>query len=212
MPNVSRINGFRPVKHTTGASYNGQGNLYAIAVGDATALFVGDPVALDGGATIPGVATVTKANVAGPVLGVVVGFIPVNMDPATGNMTPGSVSLDTPQYRAASTARFVLVEDSPTVIYEVEQATGANAVYTFLPADVGLNASHSTVAGSTATGNAGAALDMATKATTATLPWKLVGAAQRPDQDMITAPVQYTKVLVVLNQSTLGGGTGATGL
>ena len=211
MPNVSRINGFRPVKHVSGAPYSGQGNLYAIAAADAIALFVGDPVALDGSATIPGLATVTKAGVAGPVLGVIVGFIPNNLDPATGGMTAGSVTLDTPQFRSASTARFVLVEDSPDVIYEVEQATGANALYTFLPADVALNASHSTVAGSTATGYSAATLDMATKAITATLPWKLLGATQRPDQDMITAPVQSTKVLVVINQATLGGGTGATG-
>ena len=212
MPNVSRINGFRPVKHVAGAPYNGQGNLYAVAASDGTALFVGDPVALDGGATVQGLATVTKANVAGPVLGVVVGFAPINTDVANGSITAGSVTLDTPQFRAASTARLVWVEDSPDVIYEVEQATGSNAVYTFLPADVGLNASHSTVAGSTATGNSGATLDMATKATTATLPWKLLGAVQRIDQDMITAPVQSTKVLVLLNQSTLGGGTGSTGI
>lgn len=212
MPNISRINGFRPVKHVSGAPYNGQGNLYAIAAADATALFVGDPVALDGGATTNGLATVTKAAAAGPVLGVVVGFAPVNLDPANGSITAGSVTLDTPQFRAASTARFVWVEDGPDVIYEVEQATGANALYTFLPADIGLNASHSTVLGSTATGNSAATLDMATKATTATLPWKLLGAVQRIDQDMITAPVQSTKVLVAINQATLGGGTGATGI
>lgn len=43
MANTSRIRGFAPVKHVTGAAYTGQGNLYAVAAGDATALFIGDP-------------------------------------------------------------------------------------------------------------------------------------------------------------------------
>jgi hypothetical protein len=212
MPNTSRISGFRPVKHTSGAPYIGQGNLYAVAASDGTALFVGDPVALDGSANTAGIATVTKANVAGPVLGVVVGFVPINLDPATGAMTAGSTVLDTPQYRVASTARYVLVEDSSDVIYEVEQATGANASYTFLVADVGLNASHSTVAGSTTTGSSAATLDMATKATTATLPWKILGAVQRVDNETFTGVSTAVKLLVSLNQSTLGNGTGATGV
>ena len=211
MANTSRIRGFTPVKHTSGAPYNGGGNLYAVAASDATALFIGDPVVLDGSATANGIATVTKAAAAGPILGVVLGFIPVNVDPATGSMTAGSVTLDTPQYRVASTFRYVLIEDSDDVVYEVEQATGANASYTFLIADVGLNVSHTTVAGSTTTGQSAAALDMSTKATTATLPWKIVGAVQRVDNETATGVSTAVKMLVKINAATLGGGTGATG-
>lgn len=211
MANTSRIRGFTPVKHTSGAPYNGQGNIYAVAAGDATALFIGDPVVLDGSANAGGIATVTKAAAAGPVLGVITGFVPVNTDPVTGAMTAGSVTLDTPQYRLASTARYVFVEDSDDVIYEVEQATGSNASYTYLIADVGLNASHSTVAGSTSTGQSAATIDMATKATTATLPWKILGAAQRVDNETVTGTSTAVKLLVKINAATLGTGTGATG-
>lgn len=211
MANTSRIRGFAPVKHVTGAAYTGQGNLYAVAAGDATALFIGDPVVLDGSASAGGIATVTKAAAAGPVLGVITGFVPVNVDPVTGSMTAGSVTLDTPQYRLASTARYVFVEDSDDVIYEVEQATGANASYTYLIADVGLNVSHTTVAGSTTTGQSAAALDMSTKATTATLPWKIVGAVQRVDNETFTGVSTAVKILVKINAATLGTGTGATG-
>lgn len=211
MPNISRIRGFTPVKHTSGAPYNGQGNLYAIAAADATALFIGDPVVLDGSANAAGIATVTKAAATGPVLGVITGFVPVNLDPATGSMTAGSVVLDTPQYRAASTARYVFVEDSDDVIYEVEEATGSNASYTYLTADVGLNASHTTVAGSTTTGQSAAALDMSTKATTNTLPWKILGTVQRVDNESFTGVSTAVKVLVKINSATLGNGTGATG-
>lgn len=212
MPNTSRISGFRPVKHTSGAPYNGQGNMYAVAASDGTALFVGDPVALDGGATAGGIATVAKAGASAQTLGIITGFVPVNVDPVTGAITAGSVTLDTPQYRVASTARYVMVEDSDDVLYEVEQCTGANASYTFLVADVGLNVGHTTVAGSTTTGSSSAAVDMATKATTATLPWKIVGAIQRVDNETFTGVSTAVKLLVKLNQAVMGNGTGSTGV
>lgn len=212
MANTSRINGFRPVKHTTGAPYNGQCNMYAVAAGDGTALFLGDPVKLDGSGTAGGIATVTKSGASDQTLGVVVGFVPVNVDPVTGAMTAGSVTLDTPQYRLASTARYVLVCDADDVIYEVEQATGSNASYTYLVADIGLNAGHTTVAGSTTTGQSAAAIDMATKATTATLPWKILGAVQRVDNETVNSSSTAVKLLVKLNNAVLGSGTGATGV
>ena len=105
----------------------------------------------------------------------------------------------------------MLVADAPDLVYEVEAVTGANAVYTYLSADVGLNAGHSTVSGNTATGNSGAALDMSTKATTATLPWKIVGAVIRPDNIVISGTSQGVKLHVKANNATLGNGTGATG-
>lgn len=212
MPNTSRINGFRPVKHVTGAPYNGQANIYAVLASDATALFVGDPVNLDGSAHTNGIASVTKATASGQVLGVVVGIVPAKMDPVSGSMSAGAISLDTPQYRPASTFAYVLVADAPDIVYEVEACTGSNAAYTYLVADTGLNAGHTTVAGSTSTGTSAAALDMSTKATTATLPWKILGAAQRVDNETISGTSTAVKLLVKINQATLGGGTGATGV
>lgn len=211
MANTSKIRGFIPVKHATGAPYNGQANIYFVPSSDGTALFVGDPVVLAGDASVTGVATVTKAAAAGPVLGVVVGVINTKLDPVTGAMTAGSILLDTPQYRAAFAAQFVLVADAPDLIYEAEAVTGSNALYTYLSADTGLNVSHSTVAGSTTTGVSGAALDMSTKATTATLPWKILGAVQRIDNEAVNSSSQSVKLHVKINAATLGGGTGATG-
>lgn len=212
MANTSRIAGFRPVKHTTGSAYTGQCNMYAVAAADGTALFVGDPVKLDGSASAGGIATVTKAGASEQTLGVIVGIVPAKMDPITGAMTAGSISLDTPQYRVASTAAYVMVCDADDVIYEVEQTTGSNASYTFLIADVGLNVGHTTVAGSTVTGSSAAAVDMSLKATTATLPWKILGAVQRVDNETITGTSTSVKLLVKLNQAVLGSGTGSTGV
>ena len=73
MANISKINGFRPVKHITGAPYNGQANIYAVKSGEK---FVpGDLVKLSAGASQNGVAEVTVATNDAAVLGAVVGLI-----------------------------------------------------------------------------------------------------------------------------------------
>lgn len=209
MANISKIRGFTPVKHTNGSPYNGQANIYFVPASDGTALFVGDPVKLLADANAQGVQQVTKATAGAAVLGVVVGVINTKLDPIAGGMTGGSISIDTPVYRPASTGQYVLVCDSPDVVYEVEASTGANAAYSFAVADVGLNADLTTVAGSTTTGTSGASLNMAGAANTATLQWKILGVVQRPDNE-ITG--QYTKVLVKINNAQMGAGTGTAGV
>ena len=209
MANISKIRGFTPVKHTNGSPYNGQANIYFVPASDGTALFVGDPVKLLADANAQGVQQVTKATAGAAVLGVVVGIINTKLDPIAGGMTGCSISIDTPVYRPASTGQYVLVCDSPDVVYEVEASTGANAAYSFAVADVGLNADLTTVAGSTTTGTSGAALNMAGAANTATLQWKILGVVQRPDNE-ITG--QYTKVLVKINNAQMGAGTGTAGV
>lgn len=200
MANISKINGFRPVKHVTGAPYNGQSNIYAVAAGDNTALFVGDVVKLAADANAQGVQYVTAhaAGVAGtgqPALGVVVGVINTKLDPVTGNMSGGSISLDTPVYRPASTAQYVLVADSPDLIYEVE-ATAAGSAYAFAVADVGQNANIFAGAGSTSTGNSAHSLNMSDKGTAATLPFKITGVAAKVGNEVTG---NYTKVNVQIN-------------
>lgn len=209
MANTSKIRGFIPVKHVNGSPYNGQANIYYVPSSDGTALFVGDPVKLAADANSQGIQQVTKATAGAAVLGVVVGVINTKFDPVAGNMSGGSVSLDTPVYRPASTGQYVLVCDAPDVVYEVEAVTGSNASYSFAVADVGQNADLSTVAGSTVTGTSAAALDMATKNTTATLQWKILGVVQRPDNE-ITG--NATKVLVKINNAQLSAGTGTAGI
>ena len=209
MPNISKINGFKPIKHVTGAPYNGQVNIYATAATDATALFVGDPVKLAADGNAQGIQYVTKATVGAAVLGVVVGVINTKLDPVAGNMTNGSIALDTPQYRPASVAQYVLVADASDLLFEVEACTTAGAAYAFAVADIGQNADFYAGAGSTTTGNSGSALDMSTKNTTATLQWKIMGVVQRPDNE-ITG--NYTKVIVKVNNQQLSGGTGTAGL
>lgn len=209
MANTSKIRGFIPVKHVNGSPYNGQSNIYATAAADGTALFVGDPVKLAADGNAQGIQLVTKATAGAAALGVVVGVINTKLDPVAGTMSGGSISLDTPVYRPASTAQYVLVCDAPDVVYEVEAVTGSNASYSFAVADVGQNADLATVAGSTVTGTSAAALDMSTKNTTATLQWKILGVVQRPDNEITGAS---TKVLVKINNAQMAAGTGTAGI
>lgn len=209
MANTSRINGFRPVKHVTGAPYNGQANIYFVPASDATALFPGDPVVLAGdGETASGVPTVTRAAGGAAVLGVMVGALNAKVDPVNGTMTAGSIALDTPQYRVASTAQFVLVADAPDLVYEVEATTSAGAAYAYASANTGLNADAFFATGSTSTGVSACTLNMTGAATTATLQFKILGPVQRIDNERTG---NATKVLVKINNASLGGGTGATG-
>lgn len=200
MANTSKINGFRPVKHVTGAPYNGQANIYGVASGDSTALFVGDVVKLAADGNAAGIQYVTAhaAGVAGtgqPALGVVVGIINTKLDPVEGRMSAGSISLDTPVYRPGSVEQYVLVADSPDLIYEVE-ATAAGSAYSFAVADIGQNANIFAGSGSTTTGNSAHSLNMSDKGTAATLPFKIVGVSKKIDNEVTG---NYTKVLVQIN-------------
>ena len=200
MANTSKINGFRPVKHVTGAPYNGQANIYGVASGDSTALFVGDVVKLAADGNAAGIQYVTAhaAGTAGtgqPALGVVVGIINTKLDPVDGRMSAGSISLDTPVYRPGSVEQYVLVADSPDLIFEVE-ATAAGSAYSFAVADIGQNANIFAGSGSTTTGNSAHSLNMSDKGTAATLPFKIVGVSKKIDNEVTG---NYTKVLVQIN-------------
>lgn len=191
MANVDRVNGFAPVKHLTGAPYNGARTAYSVLAGDSTALFVGDLVKLAGSADTNGLRSVAQAAAGDPVVGVVVGF---DVDPT---------NLNTPQYRAASTARVVYVADDPSIIFEA-QADDALAA-----ADHGLNVNFVVGAGSTLTGASGMEVDSSTKATTAALPLKFIGWSNKQGNETNAA---NNKVLVKINNHQLGSHTGTAGV
>ena len=64
MANVSRINGFKPVKHLNGSPYNGQANIYEVPAGEAVPVFVGDLVKLSDSAGTAGFPAVEAVGVA----------------------------------------------------------------------------------------------------------------------------------------------------
>ncbi len=184
MPNVSRISGFRPVKHLNGSPYNGQANIYYVASA-ADEILVNDVVKLGGSADVNGIPTADLCGATDVPIGVVVGIMHSKFDPA-GNMTSGSVALDIPAATqiAASGAGYILVADSPDIIMEAEADTSATPAVT----DVGLNVSHTNLANSltrtSATVTSPAAVNTTTKATTSTLNFQILGFVRRPDNEI----------------------------
>lgn len=206
MANISRVNGFKPVKHITGAPYNGQANIYEVAAGETVPVFVGDLVVRSTEASTSGLVTVKSLSaaatandvVAGVVLGAVVGIVNAKLDPVDGKMSTGYITLDTPQYSAASTKTFVLVADAPDIVYEV-QATGSFAL-----ADIGLNADVGVLAAAgngLVTGTSGMYVNATAPTASATRPVHVVGYVKRPDNE---APGAYNKLLVQLTTSAQG--------
>src|SRR5688572_15058762 len=118
---------------------------YFVPATDSTALFQGDVVKVvdtTGAMSTPAeFITITRAATGNPLLGVVVGFKP---DPATPYTA----------YRAASTARKVLVCDDPNAIYEVQEDAVGGAVTAALVGSLS-NADIIVASGSTATGLSG---------------------------------------------------------
>lgn len=205
MANTSRINGFRPVKHITGAPYNGQANLYYVYSASAN-LGVGDVVKFEDrstnavGITVP---TVDQAAAGDAIVGIIVGLVNTKLDPFGQVLSTGSISLDTPQYLASGQSGYVLVCDSPDVLFEVEASNG-----TPTNRNIGLNINHANGTLSTTTGNSGATIDYGTEAATATLTFKIMGLVNRPDNEIGAS----ARMLVKINNSQLASGTGTAGV
>lgn len=204
MANTSRINGFKPVKHLNGSPYNGQANIYEVPAGETVPVFVGDLVKLsDSAATsyYPAVEAVVGASAqiaAGPILGAVVGIINSKFDPVGGTMSSGSISLDTPVYRPASTKQFVLVADSDDLIFEAE--ADASVPLASIGLNVGVGASAHTNPLLTGASPMYVYSTTAPDAT-ATRPLQIVGVVNRPDNETASA---YNKVLVRINVHSYG--------
>lgn len=203
MANVSRVNGFKPVKHTNGSPYNGQANIYEVPAGETIPVFIGDLVVLSNSAATAGYpaveAPVTAALDSAVIVGAVVGVVNSKLD-VDGLMSSGSISLDTPVYRPASTKQFVLVADAPDLIFEAE-ADAAVAL-----ASVGLNfkikaGDGSASLGSTTTGNSGMQVSTDSPATTSTFPLQVVGISKRVDNESASTG---NKVLVRINTHQYG--------
>ncbi len=162
MANVDASFGLRPLKSDVGGSHGGKLRKYAVKNDYGTALYRGDPVLITGTATVDPVSgkvlpNVARAGTSGYITGVIVAVVG-----SAG--TTGSLIESTGQYIAASTGGYVLVNDDPNALFEI-QADGALTVL-----DVGQTADLIfTNAGSTVTGQAGAELDTADVGTGAML-------------------------------------------
>lgn len=192
MANVTRINGFKPVKHFNGSAFTGQGNIYEVPVGETIPVFIGDLVQFSTNAATsfyPAVKNVASATTAAnyasvPVVGVVLGVFNSKLD-QDGKMTTGSIALDAPIYRPASTKQYVLVADATDIIFE------ANSAGVIALADIGLNvdiaSADMTTSGALATGASPQAIATTAASASATRPLQVVGFSTKVDNDPSSA-------------------------
>lgn len=199
MANVSRPNGFRPVKYLSGAPWNGKFTIYAIPAAEGTATFVGDLVKLYSGDTtdVVNYPTVQRAAASDALIGVVVGFVP---DYSNLNAAP---------YRVASTLRLAMVADDPALLFEAEEDGVGDPLEL---QDLGQNIDFVATAGSTTTGQSAMVIDSSTHATNATLPLKLMEAKRSADNEILADGQAATRWIVKINNHQLGSHTGTAGV
>jgi len=198
MANVSRPRGLSPVGTTTGAAFNEQGQLFAIANDASNTYAVGDVVKIATGSDANGIAYVTKVTADTDLpLGVIVGVRPA--DPGV-SLQGTNIDLSKLYLSKSSGTRYVYVITDPAVIYEAEADSYALA-------DVFKNAGGNWTADQTSTLSQSAPQSSTTvKASTVVaqsssgslgLPFTIIGLAQRSDNAAGTA----AKVQLILNKS-----------
>lgn len=176
MANPDAPFGFRPMRYRSGAPYNGAVNPYYIGTGDATALFIGDPVVLAGdsnaafegdGRHQPGslpVCTRATAGAGNRSVGVVCGVEWLHRDSLV--------------YRAASTEAIIYVADDPELVFHVQDDAGSTPAST----NVGMNADFIfTHAGDTAYGRSRAEVNFATLSVNLNFQTHIIGVARLPN-------------------------------
>ena len=203
MANADTPFGLRPIRHKSGAPYNGAVNPYVIEAADSTGdAFIGDAVVrITGGAntaavtvpgvghfpigTLPSVIVTAAGTVDGAtkvITGVIVSFAadPTNLER---------------KHRADDTQRVCMVCDDPDVVFEI-QADGAVTA-----ANIGTNANLvKTHSGSTVTGLSGFELDASDLGTPdLSDQLRVVRAVNREDND---TTLTHAKVEVIINQHT----------
>ena len=213
MANVNKPNGFSPVGNLLGGKWNEQGRLYAIPTSDTTNSYaIGDCVMSASGSDANGIRNIQKwggaTTTSALPLGIIVGIRVA--DPGT-SLVGNSLSLEK-AYIAAGTrtsVRYVYVVDDPFVLFEAQfDATGATQAQLSMNAAVTISA-----ANQTSLSNSAPYSDMVLTgpAVTATLPIRMLGAVQKPDNQVTSVASPYVRVLCKWNYheyGTIGSASG----
>ena len=197
MANANTPRGLSPVGTITGAAYNEQGRLYAIASDASNTYAIGDVVKVAGGSDVSGVPYVTKAATTDTPVGVIVGLRV--SDPST---TLQGTTLDLAKIYLGLSAglRYAYVVDDPNVIFEVESdATGVAAADVFKNAGLTITANQTSL--SQASPLSSTVIDAASIKAIGTsgslaLPLQIIGVNQLENN----APGAYASVLVKWNK------------
>lgn len=199
MANAIGPKGFVPSRYMNGSAYNGASNMYVVLAAEANQINIGDTVKSAANGDANGIPAVTKiTNGTDTCRGVVVGILVAN--PNNPSLVGTTLDL-TVQNIPATKAKdyYVLVADDPNILFELEDDGAAALTAT----SCNKNASYTVTNPTAPAQNSASVLATASVATTSTLPLKLVGLAQRPDN----AFGAYANWLVRFNTHELAGST-----
>lgn len=197
MANANTPRGLSPVGTITGAPYNEQGRLYAIANDGTNTYAIGDIVKVAGGSDTTGIPYATKAATTDTPVGVIVGIRVA--DPSV-SLVGTTLALNTIYLPLNSGLRYVYVVDDPNVIFEVEgDATGVAAADVFKNAGLTITANQTSLAQSSPLSstvlNASSFLAIGSSGSLA-LPLQIIGLVQAANN----APGAYANALVKWNK------------
>lgn len=201
MANANRPSGLSPVKHITGAPFNGQGNIYQIAAADTNAYAIGDPVISSGNGDANGVPGITIAAATGAIRGVILGLgISTGnaIDFGSGLFNPNNLNSTIRPSGAQATDWYALVADSPDIIFEIQEGNDATP-----PTAANIGNNTNLFAGANNGFQSGWTFDSTLIAGTSTLQIRLLGLVRRQDNAFGT----YAKWLVKINNHELSAGT-----
>lgn len=151
MANANTPRGLSPVGTITGAAYNEQGRLYAIASDASNTYAIGDVVKVAGGSDTTGVPYAIKAATTDTPVGVIVG---IQVASPSVSLVGTTLALNTIYLPLNSGLRYVYVVDDPSVIFQVEaDATGVSAANVFSNAGLTITANQTTLAQSSPLSN-----------------------------------------------------------
>jgi hypothetical protein len=197
MANSNTPRGLSPVGTITGAPYNEQGRLYAIANDASNTYAIGDVVKVATGADANGIPYVTKAATTDLPVGVIVG---VRVSDPGVSLVGTTLALNTIYLPLSSGLRYVYVVDDPNVIFEVEgNATGVAAADIFKLAGLTITANQTTLAQSAPLSSTvlNAASFLASSASgSLALPLQIIGISQVANNE----PGAYASALVKWNK------------
>ena len=199
MANANSPRGIIPYAHQSGAPYNGAVRSYYVPAGNATALYIGDPVVtITNSSDGNGIQSVGIATAGGgtPILGAFMG-----RTNNAGIAAPITLQQSNNVYLPASTAAYVMVCDDPELLYWVQE-NGA-----MVSGASGRNADLVAGAGSTYSAYSGWQLNSSTLNTTSTLQMRIIQMLQESDNAVGTNAKWLCKINAGISEFTNATGT-----
>lgn len=205
MANINTPRGLSPVGTLTGAAYNEQGRLYAIANDAANTYAIGDVVKVAGGSDANGVPYVTKWASGDVPVGVIVG---IRVADPSNSLEGVTLALNQIYLGLNAGTRYVYVVDDPNVVFQVESdSTGVAVGDVFSNADLTVTANQTSLAMSSPLSSTvldGASILGLGDAGSLALPLQIIGIEQIEKN----GPGAYANVLVKWNFHQFVGAQG----